>query len=46
MLARERWKEREGRYARVVNRPGCVRRGGGGADKDHLRKVESPEEEK
>lgn len=27
MLARERWKEREVRYARVVNSPECVRMG-------------------
>lgn len=46
MLSRERWKEREVRYARVVNSPECVRMGGGGANKDHSRKVESPEEEK
>lgn len=41
MLARERWKEGEVRYARVVNRMG-----GGGANKDHRRNVESPKEEK
>lgn len=44
MLAREGWKEGEVRYARVVNSPEWVRMGGGGANKEHLRKVESPEE--
>lgn len=46
MLARERWKEGEVRYARVVNSSEWVRMGGGGANEEHLRKVESPEDEK